>query len=171
MDVIEPIKHIQKNYKAKYFAMGCSMGGNILANALGSKHNLNLESAVCFQAPTKIWKCFENVQNCLYGIFDWCLGNNMRKQLIRHAQDPAIVQGLKEEYGIDVMEYINSTPSMFKYDTLVTVPMFGYKSREEYYDKSSSCWSIPYIKTPTLFLAALDDPLIGKTGIDFQAIS
>ena len=60
---------------------------------------------------------------------------------------------------------------MFKYDTMVTIKMFGYKSREEYYDKSSSCWSIPFIKTPTLFMAALDDPLIGKTGIDFKAIS
>ena len=48
MDIIEPIRHIQKKHKAKYFAMGCSMGGNILANALGSNENLNLESAVCF---------------------------------------------------------------------------------------------------------------------------
>lgn len=47
-DIIEPIKHIQKKYKAKYFAIGCSMGGNILANALGSTENLNLQSAICF---------------------------------------------------------------------------------------------------------------------------
>lgn len=65
------------------------------------------------------------------------------------------------------MDYINSTPSMFKFDEMITVKMFGYSSREEYYDKSSSCWAIPYIKTPTLFMAALDDPLIAKNGIDF----
>ena len=69
------------------------------------------------------------------------------------------------------MEYINSSPSMFKFDQMVTIKMFGYKNKEEYYDKSSSCWKIPYIKIPTLFMAALDDPLIGKTGIDFKAIS
>jgi len=87
--------------------------------------------------------------------------------MLRHAQDPALVQAFKDELKIDVMEYINSTPSMFKFDEMITVPMFGYKTREEYYDKSSSCWKIPFIKTPTLFMAALDDPLIGRSGIDF----
>lgn len=56
---------------------------------------------------------------------------------------------------------------MFIYDEMVTVKNFGYKDRTEYYDKASCCWRIPYIKVPTLFMAALDDPLIGKNGIDF----
>lgn len=68
------------------------MGANILANALGSDTSLNLESAICFQAPMKIWECFENVKKCCFGVFDFVLGNNMRRQLKRHAQDPELVQ-------------------------------------------------------------------------------
>jgi uncharacterized protein len=83
-----------------------------------------------------------------------------------------MVKKFKERYDIDVYEYIDlKRPSMFKYDDMITVKMFGYKSRDEYYDKASSCWSIPYIKVPTLFMAAHDDPLIGRTGIDQKTIS
>jgi predicted alpha/beta-fold hydrolase len=86
---------------------------------------------------------------------------------VRHAQDPEMVKKFKIDHDIDINEYIGlKRPSMFKYDEIITIKMFGYRNKDEYYDRASCCWRIPYIKVPTLFMAAIDDPLIGKSGLD-----
>lgn len=48
--------------------------------------------------------------------------------------------------------------------------MFGYKDEYEYYYNNSSSHVIPQIRKPTLFFNALDDPIIGDKGIDFEGI-
>ena len=54
---------------------------------------------------------------------------------------------------------------------MIMVKQFGYKSNEEYINKTSCCYKIPYIKIPTLFMSTLDDPLVGLNGLDFDSIS
>ena len=45
-------------------------------------------------------------------------------------------------------------------DEKITSKIYGYLDMYDYHYKAACCWAIPNIKIPTLFMNALDDPLI-----------
>jgi predicted alpha/beta-fold hydrolase len=49
---------------------------------------------------------------------------------------------------------------LIDFDEIVTVPMAGFKSRDEYYTKCSSINYAERIQTPTRILTTADDPFI-----------
>ena len=53
---------------------------------------------------------------------------------------------------------------------LFITKMFGFKDELDYYSKTQCCNRIKNIVKPTLFINALDDPIIGDYGIDFESI-
>lgn len=53
-----------------------------------------------------------------------------------------------------------------EWDDEVTFKVYGYKTREEYYQKAS-CWDqIPKITVPTFILLSLDDTILGINHLD-----
>ena len=61
MDIVEPMEYVYNKYclnpKKKAYAIGCSMGANILANLLGHLgQNCILDAACVVQAPIKKWE-------------------------------------------------------------------------------------------------------------------
>lgn len=48
------------------------------------------------------------------------------------------------------------------FDKAVVCQLFGYEDVDEYYHDSSSQNYIPFVRTPSLFLAAADDPFMGR---------
>ena len=84
MDVLEPIKEISaQNKDRKIFAVGCSMGANILANMLGYEGKV-VDAAVIVQAPMKKWCCGEAIKTSLFGIYDKAMGESLNKIMLRH---------------------------------------------------------------------------------------
>lgn len=76
------------------------------------------------------------------------------------------------EHKIDMKKELEemSPVTQNKVDDLLTSRLGGYKNREEYHNQGACCHKIPDIKTPTLFLNALDDPLIPPLAVDFASI-
>lgn len=71
--------------------------------------------------------------------------------------------------NINIKETIkNNPPSILFFNDTFTGPAFGYKNRQEYYEKTSCSLRIPNIKTPTLFMNSLDDPIVGADAIDYE---
>lgn len=56
-------------------------------------------------------------------------------------------------------------PLTSDFDAAVTAPVFGYSTVVDYYTTASSSNSLPNIKTPTLILHALDDPIACISGL------
>lgn len=54
------------------------------------------------------------------------------------------------------------------YDEEITSKMFGFGTAANYYDKASCIHRVPTIRTPTFFLLAWDDPIIGSESIDLE---
>ena len=50
--------------------------------------------------------------------------------------------------------------TIYDFDDLVTAPLHGFRSAEDYYQRSSSRQFIPGIRIPTLLIHAEDDPLM-----------
>lgn len=53
-------------------------------------------------------------------------------------------------------------------DEVFTSKLYGFKNADDYYYRASSIHNIPSIKTKTLFMLALDDPVIGEACIDYD---
>ena len=60
------------------FAVGCSMGANLLANLLGTeKENSVIDAAVCIQAPMKMWIVGEKIKTVANGLYEQSLGKSL----------------------------------------------------------------------------------------------
>ena len=55
-----------------------------------------------------------------------------------------------------------------RYDDTFTCKIHGYDSPEDYWKQASCFHNIGKIKTPTIFINALDDPLIDAEAIDYD---
>ena len=58
------------------------------------------------------------------------------------------------------IEEINSIKTLKDFDDVYTSKAHGFKDALDYYDKASSLQYLPYIKTPTLILNALNDSFL-----------
>ena len=114
---------------------------------------------------------------CYTGLFGICnkgMGNNMLKKLKKHLHNKEIIAQFKEQHDIDFVKFIEEFEkdkriSMF--NEKFVVKNFGYKDHHDYHHQASGHFVIPQIKVPTLFFHALDDPLIGRNGIDWKSIA
>ena len=173
-DVLEPMTAIYdkfcKNQNRKAFAVGCSMGANILANLVGHQgDDCFLEAACLVQAPMKMWEIETFIQNSACGLYNSHLGKNLNSVITRHQS--VLNDHFKANINIDIPEYVRTVkPSIITFDEKITCPCFGYASRAEYYDKASCCHRIPSIKIPCFFMNALDDPVLGEKSIDYKSI-
>ena len=55
-------------------------------------------------------------------------------------------------------------------DDVMTSKLYGFKDADDYYDRASAVHSIPHLKTPSLYIQSLDDPVIGNECIDYELI-
>ena len=68
-DVGEAVKYLRERYPVRrFFAVGLSMGGNVLANLFGLEQP-DIDAAVIVQTPLKFDK--ETVYNTLYGLYNY----------------------------------------------------------------------------------------------------
>ena len=55
--------------------------------------------------------------------------------------------------------------NMIDFDNLYTAPRSGFEDAQDYYNKASSQNFVPHIKTPTLILHSVDDPVVASEGM------
>ena len=172
-DPLEAMKYFYEKYcqgkNKKFMAIGCSMGANMLVHLLGNEGETSfVDAACCVQAPMKLLEILKTLRVVHDGFYDRTLGASMKA--VMRDNEPKLRESLKKDHNIDILKSLDKMEdSIIDYDTVFTVKMFGYKSIEEYYDKASCTHQIKNIKIPTLFLSALDDPIIGEKGIDYES--
>ena len=103
-DIIEPMKYIYGKYAQgkdrKVFAIGFSMGANILANVLGhlgansDAHNLRIDGACVVQAPIRMQIACRALFESMGGFYNRRLGHNIKMLMLKHSEalNPACLQ-------------------------------------------------------------------------------
>lgn len=138
---------------AKLFAVGFSLGGNVLLKTvaeLGAESKI--EAAVAIGVPFDLAACANLIDTGrgitpLYReIFVKSLKRKALKKAPRfpNAFDPAAIQSARGIRG---------------FDDVVTAKLYGYRDYAEYYAAASSNAVLPEIKVPTLLIASKDDPI------------
>jgi predicted alpha/beta-fold hydrolase len=80
-DAAEAIEYISKNFpERKLFAIGLSMGGNILANMLGYQESkTKISAAAIIMSPLKPVDSIKDLKENFFGLYNKALGNSFRK--------------------------------------------------------------------------------------------
>ncbi len=134
------------------FAVGYSLGGNILLKYLGESgagSRLQAAGAVC--VPLNLHICAEALNQGFSKHYQKLLLKNMKNSVQRKFdRDTAAFDWDRAMAAKDFAEF----------DDAVTAPLHGFDGMNDYYDKCSSAQFLKDVAKPTLVINSLDDPFM-----------
>lgn len=153
MNILSIVRHQEPD--ASIACVGFSFGANVLLKLLGQMGSrCKLQAGVCVSPPFKLDVCSRyREQNLMCRIYEAELVRHMKKSLRKKFTNR------KEQapFDLNALRWCNNFRD---FDKVVTAPLHGFSNIEEYYADSSSYRYISGVKTPSLVIHALDDPLI-----------
>lgn len=156
------------NNRRRIYLAGFSLGASILANYLGQegantcKPETRVDGAVIVANPWDLLHSNQFLCDSFLGkyIYSPAMANGLNRLLNRHID--LLAKNIPAIYANP------PTPkSIIGFDEAFTAPTFGFDSAGDYYRNGSSVNRIMSIRTPTLILNALDDPIVHKDCIPY----
>ncbi|WP_439854299.1 hydrolase [Pseudomonas yamanorum] len=161
-DLAETIAHLRaKRPLAPLYAVGYSLGGNVLLKHLGETGEASgLQGAAAVSVPFRLDQCADRIGLGFSRVYQ---KHFMREMLayIRVKQSRFLKDG--HEAGLKTLADLGSLEKMrtfWDFDGRVTAPLHGFLSAEDYYRRASSRYYLGGIRTPTLIIQAADDPFV-----------
>ena len=172
-DIKELIEYVHQKYvladgnagrRCRLYAYGCSLGAQILTLYLrkeGRKACEVLDGACVYGTPWSTSKGSEFFYNNAFGLYQKVIGLSL-SEIIRKEQLPQLKEYLSEEdYAYYKHALENNWSGLDVLDEHLYCKMFGFASKQEYYDAVSIAEHVTDIKVPTFALDAKDDQLCG----------
>ncbi|XP_022949852.1 embryogenesis-associated protein EMB8-like [Cucurbita moschata] len=165
-DMREVVEHVTKRYpKANVYAVGWSLGGNILVNYLGQDSlSCPLSGAVSLCNPFDLVVADEDFRKGFNNVYDKALARALRRIFSKHAD---LFNDMPGEFNIPLAA---NARTVREYDDALTRVSFGFNSVDEYYSKSSSSKFIKDVKIPLLCIQAANDPIAPDRGVPREDI-
>ncbi|MFK5938173.1 MAG: hydrolase [Sulfurimonas sp.] len=156
-DAFAFILSLKSRYKkAKLFAVGYSLGANMLLKLLGENgNNSHLDGAVAVSAPMRLDLCADTMNKGFSKFYQKILLKDLNKSLDKKydKHDMQSLISLKREE-------ITNLKTFWDFDGAYTAPIHGFTSAQDYYTKSSARQFLKHIRTSTLIIHSLDDPFM-----------
>jgi predicted alpha/beta-fold hydrolase len=140
-------------FAAVYLA-GFSMGGNMCLLLAGEEARSVPKQlkGVCAVSPTiDLNSCSEAIERRANWLYKQSFIRSMRKRVRRKRKF------FPELYDTEALSRVRT---LRDFDQHYTIVYGGYKSVEEYYERASALPLLSKIRTPTLMIAAQDDPFV-----------
>lgn len=145
---------ISREPHTKLFAIGFSLGGNVLLKWLGETKNQNpLSGAVAVSVPFELHKAAIHLEEGFSRVYQWRLLNDLRAAFTEK------FTLVKPPDYLD-LKLIPECTTFIKFDSLLTAPLHGFKDAMDYYITSSCRQYLKTIAVKTLILHAADDPFM-----------
>jgi predicted alpha/beta-fold hydrolase len=144
------------------FAVGISVGGNILCKCLGEQKGIkagDIRAAVAVSAPLDLRGSAETLAHPSRRIYMEYLLRPLRARIREKA---------RRFPGLFTTEGLDSITTFREFDTRYTAPLHGFASVDDYWDSSSGLQYLKAITTPLLVLTARDDPFLSPTCLPEQ---
>lgn len=163
-DVTEFVQHLKQQYPDHpLFAVGFSLGGNVLAKYLGEKQQSGLEGAVVISAPLDLSICAKAIGSGFSKVYQKYLVDRLKNST--HDKIDFLQGAEPIPLSKQVLDAIKTLP---EFDQLLTAPVNGFDSAEDYYQRCSGNQFLKSIQTPTLIIHSKDDPFMTKAVIPSQ---
>lgn len=161
-DLAEVVSQLRaRRPSAPLYAVGYSLGGNVLLKYLGETGSESgLEAAVAVSVPFRLDQCADRIGLGFSRIYQ---AHFMRAMLayVRQKQQRFLSEGqhdgLAQLAGLGSLERMRT---FWDFDGRVTAPLHGFADAKDYYRQSSSRYYLGAIQTRTLIIQALDDPFV-----------
>ncbi|XP_021903183.1 embryogenesis-associated protein EMB8 isoform X2 [Carica papaya] len=165
-DMHEVVAHVSKRYpKANLYAVGWSLGANVLVRYLGQEsHTSPLSGAVSLCNPFNLVIADEDFRKGFNNVYDKALARSLCRIFKKHA---LLFENISGEFNIPLAA---NAKTVKEFDEGLTRVSFGFKSVDEYYSNSSSSDSIKFVRTPLLCIQAANDPIAPARGIPREDI-
>ncbi len=127
-----------------FVLIGFSIGGNLALKLAGELEELArdlLEQTIAVCPPVDLAKCLALLSTPSLKIYHNSYVQNLKKYGALWLQDRPI-------------------SSIYDFDHLVTVPLWGFQDPADFYKKCSSCYFLSRIDHPCHIIFAADDPMI-----------
>ncbi len=156
-DVDFIIKYLNKNYSYdEIILVGFSLGGNLTLKYLGEFSDIpsQVKGGVAVSVPVDLTSSQAELNKLKNKIYLNEFLKTMKLKLLKKAEKFPDFKLNKE---------LLFKASKFRHlEKQYTVPVFGFESSEDYWQKASSKPFIPEIKVPTLLINALNDSFLSK---------
>ncbi|KXL42713.1 hypothetical protein M433DRAFT_1112 [Acidomyces richmondensis BFW] len=148
------------------FAIGYSLGANILINYLGEEgENCLLNAAAVVSNPWNLEVSNLALQRTYVGveIYSKTMGRHMRDLVEMHREAILKNKSLSEKRILQV-KYL------YEFDREVQCATWGYPTENAYYRDASSADSVLAIRIPVMALHAVDDPIAVDEAVPYEEI-
>ncbi|MBC7501991.1 MAG: alpha/beta fold hydrolase [Herminiimonas sp.] len=138
---------------SRFYAVGVSLGANALLRWLGEwQHEAEIVDAACaISAPLDLaggGAALSAGVNLLY------------TRMFLQSLKPKCLEKLEQFPGLFDQDKMLNARNLYEFDNIVTAPLHGYRSTEDYWDRASAKHVIDDITVPTLILNARNDPFL-----------
>ncbi|MGJ8745032.1 YheT family hydrolase [Polaribacter sp.] len=152
------INHVLENYLYEnIILLGFSLGGNLTLKYLGEykdQISTKVKGAIAVSVPVDITTAEAEMDKLKNKLYMEVFFKTMKNKILEKAYK-------FPEYNLDKDKLFKATK--FKHlEHLYTVPVFGFKSPEDYWEKASSKPYLLKIDKPTLLINAKDDTFLSK---------
>ena len=161
-DTVHVIKQIRGRTKSPVFLVGFSLGGNVALKLTGELgRNDLLAGTVAVSPPIDLAACVKAIDRPSNTVYARRFLERLRSRIRRKiALSP----------GSYSAEFLDAVQSIWEFDNRFTAPLFGFGRASNYYATQSAINYASQIRTPTLVIAAQDDPLVPFEIFTHQAI-
>ena len=166
-DLARVITHLQAiRPLAPLFAVGYSLGGNVLLKYLGERgEQSGLQAAVAVSVPFRLDQCADRIGIGFSRIYQ---AHFMRELLayVRRKQQRFQADGKAAQLAaLEDLGKLDQMRTFWDFDGLVTAPLHGYADADDYYRRASSRYFLGAIRTPTLLIQSSDDPFVFRHSV------
>lgn len=161
-DVLEVITHLQAcRPLAPLFAVGYSLGGNVLLKYLGeTAQDCPLQAAVAVSVPFRLDECAERIDQGFSRVYQ----SHFMRGLVAYVQNKRQrfrEQGQSEHLeALERLGPLDGMRTFWDFDGRITAPLHGFADAHDYYRRASSRYFLGAIRIPTLLIQAEDDPFV-----------
>jgi uncharacterized protein len=144
---------------------GFSLGGNQLVKWLGERGEdlpSEVRGAVAVSVPFDLARCASALDGP--GFWPWVY----RERFLRRLRRKALRKAVEHPGRIDA-DAVRRATTFSEYDGLVTAPLHGFESAEDYWTRSSAARFVSGVRRPLLLLSADDDPLVPAASLPVLA--
>jgi uncharacterized protein len=142
----------QREPATPLFAVGWSLGGNVLLKYLGEEgERTPLSAAVAVCAPFQLRPCAVRLRTGFSRVYQNHLLNQLKRMIHLKSQ--------KVPLEIDLAQVVRAK-DFFQFDDAATAQLNGFKDAEDYYARVSCGGFLKDIARPTLEIHAKDDPFM-----------
>jgi len=166
-DLAAVIAHLQAcRPQAPLYAVGYSLGGNVLLKYLGETgEHSGFEAAVAVSVPFRLDQCADRI-----GIgFSRVYQAHFMQELKAYVADKRArfaERGLAQHLAtLEGLGPLDDMRTFWDFDGRVTAPLHGFADADDYYRRASSRFYLSAIRTPSLLIQAADDPFVFRHSV------